>query len=48
MKSFIIEKNEHKILRGSGMKLGNGDISRFVGQRGFSGGIPLNILYVKE
>ncbi|MGB9721067.1 MAG: DUF5615 family PIN-like protein [bacterium] len=44
MKSFIIEKNEHKIFRGSGMKLGNGDISRIVGQRGFSGGIPLNIL----
>ncbi|MGB9722150.1 MAG: hypothetical protein ACPL28_11820, partial [bacterium] len=46
MKSFIIEKNEHKIFRGSGMKLGNGDISRIVGQRGFSGGIPLNILIV--
>jgi|GEM_PF-3211231 len=45
MKFFIIEKRDDKIFRTNGRKLGIGDTIRIVGQRGFSGGVPLNILY---
>uniref|UniRef100_A0A7C4TB30 T9SS type A sorting domain-containing protein n=1 Tax=candidate division WOR-3 bacterium TaxID=2052148 RepID=A0A7C4TB30_UNCW3 len=41
---YLIEKRDEKIFRTNVRKLGIGDTIGIVGQRGFSGGIPLNIL----